>query len=472
MPSVAGLISLLLLCGGFTANALLGFSQRFAAWAERIAWSAAVVLFAAGCTSLSLTPDVTFVLSDVLEVLACAVALSVWLFYQLLSGSGARDPGLLIGAGLVVVASTCRSPLTQWLTLQMLVFPVALRIVERDSDGDRPLIERLRPAMASSILMTTGFGLLFFAARLFPSVEQSGHTIGVTLIVCGLGGLLNWFPYPLTKLRDDAEPATRVLSDALLPSLCGLVFLFRFVTEHALAERELAVLAVLGLDLLGVAAVRLTTETDLARRARLCVAISAGFLLLATCLAGWEAAHPHLSWVATSNLPSPLEIWTTILLSDVTALVLLLFGFRLLTGHERRPQVTDNVAGSIGVMPGAALLTIWATASLAGIPPFPGFWGRFQLLAVLLLPHRRSSLTGVTEPHRAFVVLAVCAAVGLVLIGFGQLKFLQRIVFDEPFRVRRVNSLLRHRLGAALATLTLTAITLAPFVIARWLLNR
>ena len=45
-----------------------------------------------------------------------------------------------------------------------------------------------------------------------------------------------------------------------------------------------------------------------------------------------------------------------------------------------------------------------ARLSLAGLPPFPGAWWRFGMFMALALPHERSVLTNLIEPHHGFVL--------------------------------------------------------------------
>ena len=267
----------------------------------------------------------------------------------------------------------------------------------------REFLKNHAPQLLGIVLVTTG------TVVCFNSTANVVHGIGVVSTIVGLGGTLNWFPFPLVKSIEQSPLG--FVNHKLLPVLAGAVFLLRMSHFAHWNEQELAFLAVASLFSLGIIALRLHSglpSEKLPTHRTLAIVSHAN---LTTVLTRWTALHPQADWSASSNLPTGLQLFVAILVVESLAVIVLTF-------QKSKQSFAQQLA----------------FLSLAGIPPFPGAWWRFALLTSLVLPHHRSSLTGLTEPHHGFLALGVVYLAILAALGTGQLESIRRQcdVDDHP----------------------------------------
>src|SRR5690606_32365114 len=72
-------------------------------------------------------------------------------------------------------------------------------------------------------------------------------------------------------------------------------------------------------------------------------------------------------------------------------------------------------------------------ASLAGVPPSPGFWNRLWLLASCVSVHGEPDVNGVPLPEPGFLLLAAGLAIAWLGAGFGIARAAAVLLFAGPF---------------------------------------
>lgn len=316
----------------------------------------------------------------------------------------------LIRVILILVALFSREPWVNWLVLQIAVLPEFVLGIRRHS-----LMMAIRQdllLLTGSVLYTGGFWMFL------NSPDTQLQQTGVLLILTGIGGMLGWFPLPYIQPRSEAHHGTQgittvltLIGDTLLPVIIAALFLFRVNQRNPWSESELALLAVISIYSLTLTAIRLSSTFDTSKRCQLAILMVLSKANIATVLTGWERIHPDLDWELTSNLPSGQFLFLTILVIDSLGIIVLVCGLHF------RGRLGDAAA-------------ILGTLSLAGVPPFPGAWWQFALFSVLLLPHQRSVVTQLLEPHDGMIALAVGFAAASLLTLLGHLSLAQILMED------------------------------------------
>ncbi|SFH58455.1 hypothetical protein [Planctomicrobium piriforme] len=400
----------------------------------------------------SATPD--WLTTDAVSLAAAAVAIFSCLIVSLLDSSPTRNSAACWSGGLLVLGGIASTPLLLWGSLQ---FSVLALLFYGRTQSDKPASLPVRHA---SVLT----GCVLFAAGMllqlkFPDTSAWG-VCGTAMLVCGLGGMLRWFPFPrVATATSDGDASLAVIGQRLLPTMTAAVVLWRLAELHSFSQQQGFVLAIAAMFTLTICSARLLQESLLSRRKTLTLLSTFSFLIVAVCLQNWELTHVARDWASSSNLPTGRTLFISILVSETAALLLSLCGQRLLQANGDNSDVAETLAGAMFQKPLASLPLLVGVFSQAGVAPLPGFWWRFGLIAACLLPHRQSTLTRVMEGDNGFSLLAVVLLVLIIINSLGQLRLVQRVLFDEPFRVRdgRVNWGVRLATGVALAALLFVA---------------
>lgn len=390
-------------------------------------------------------------------LVSCGVPLVV----GLLESSPALLATTFWSAGLLALGSLSLFPAIQWCCLQFSILP--LLFYGRTSNAGRTdLVARHPTLMLGSSLFSVGFLLM----SVF-NVTSPAATIGLVLLLCGIGGILGWFPFPRVAgdvLEDEFVGA--VFGKRFLPLLTAAVFMFRMVERQPLQAAQANLLILAAFFSLFLCGVRLLSEDRLMRRLLLGSLSTLSFLLIAVCLQNWEFAHPDRDWQLTSNFPTGRMLFISILMSETSGLLALTCGFRLFQPAEQGLHFSQTLAGSARCRPWAAATSLAGLLTLAGAPPFPGFWWRFGLVGALLLPHRQSNVTQLTEADHMFALLALLVVGLLAVNSIGHLRLMQQMLFDEPFRVRGHRSSRAVQLATGMALAWLMGIMLVPLSLA------
>ncbi|MEW4487074.1 hypothetical protein AB1L42_03285 [Thalassoglobus sp. JC818] len=235
----------------------------------------------------------------------------------------------------------------------------------------------------------------------------------VLLIVVGLFASLEWMSIKRDAASNEDSSIANLLSRTILPVLAASVFLFRFSLLSQWTTSEASLLAAISICCLGLWGLRLQSQIDSTSRGRILTNVIFGQANLATVLSVWSARNPRLSWEESSNLTSPDSLFCLILvIESLAAFVYVWSSF-----DRSHCEEDENERPSQS--------KIWemaATLSLCGVPPLPGAWWRLMLFNALLLPHQRSVLTHLTEPHRGFIALAIVTLLVNLLLATGGIR--------------------------------------------------
>ncbi|WP_437229638.1 hypothetical protein SH661x_001547 [Planctomicrobium sp. SH661] len=399
---------------------------------------------------------------DSLSRLTTLIACSVCLIVGLIETSPILLTATLWSAGMLVLASVGSLSAVQWGALQFSVLPLMFYHREKSAVW-KVVLTRHATLLLGSLLFGAGYLLV---SSFDPAAPPA--TIGMVLLLSGLGGMLGWFPFPRAASGssiDDSPGA--VFGKRSLPLLTAAVLLYRLIERQPLAMSQSTLLALAALFSLVLCGARLLQEERLSRRLVLTSISTFGFLLIAIFLQNWEYAYPDRDWELRSNLPGGRALFLSIMACETAGLLAAACGFRLMNAEQTQGDFAQTLGGAAGRRPLAGAASMGGLMSLAGLPPFPGFWWRFGLMAALLLPHRQSNVTKVVEADPAFSLLAVLVVVAIAINTLGHLRLLQQMLFEEPFRLRAPHPGKSGRLAAGLALILLLATSMAPLSLAR-----
>lgn len=157
-----------------------------------------------------------------------------------------------------------------------------------------------------------------------------------------------------------------------------------------------------------------------------------GIWLLGIAAAGWNDGHWQQSPHAPSGLPDGSAAALACMTADVLALVGMIAVSANLGRGDHRIEHFDDLAGLIRQQPVAAIALLLCLLSLCGVPPLPGFWGRWFLLIAAGLPHHTSEFTGLYDPHLGFLAGGLLVLIAQLIAASTILRAVQSLVLDEP----------------------------------------
>ncbi|WP_437184931.1 hypothetical protein SH668x_002019 [Planctomicrobium sp. SH668] len=370
-------------------------------------------------------------------------------------------------AGMLALAATTQLPLIQWAALQLSIIPLFF-YGRQQREGLRGLIKRNAAPVFGSILFALGF---YLATR--GDSENPQTIIGIIFLMAGSGAMLGWFPFPrvIDAASGDAAMGT-LFGKRILPLITTAVLLFRMVERQPLTTYQSSQLALCAFFCLIICGTRLLGEQRISRRLSLTGMSMFAFLLISICIANWQAAHSKLNWVETSPIPGGDSLFLSILFCEVVALLVFASGIKLLKNDSDAGDFVETVSGSFSRRPVSSLATFFGLTSLAGIPPFPGFWWRLALIAALGMPHRQSNITQMAEADFGYSMLTLIVIFAIILNSIAHLGLIQRMITEEAFRGRESLLKLNLKLAAGLSVLALTLIALTPISIGQVLTPR
>jgi NADH-quinone oxidoreductase subunit N len=157
-----------------------------------------------------------------------------------------------------------------------------------------------------------------------------------------------------------------------------------------------------------------------------------GLWLVGAAVGAWEATSPGKGLWPSSGLPGGAAAALFSLCADGLALLGLLAAFCTLRRGDSPIEFIEDVAGLLRQRPATGAAAAICLASLCGVPPLPGFWGRWWLSAAAFSPQQPSSLTGLYEPHYGFLATCGVMVVGSMLVAAAYLRLFQQVVWEEP----------------------------------------
>ncbi|MBT5018281.1 MAG: hypothetical protein HON04_06000 [Planctomicrobium sp.] len=315
---------------------------------------------------------------------------------------------------LLLIAISSEAAWINMLMLQLTLVPMFVELIL--SAGSSTRFTRVLPIILSNVLLASGF---WFG---LPSNDLFTHQAGIVLMCVGVGGLTGWFPV------FGKQNTQKRLSRSLIPICLAAIFFYRTVQTFIWSEQDLALLAVISLFSLAICGIRLMGPLLMEQRIHFSILTILSNANIATILIGWEKLFPARTWIGTSNIPSGKFLLIAILVTESFAAILMILSHQRFIKEENGNLNETDFVIKMNSSPWLGKIFLAGNLSMAGFPMFPGSIWRFALLAALILPHEKSNVTQLAEPHRAFIFLAIVFMLATILVTLGQVRMLQRYI--------------------------------------------
>jgi len=363
--------------------------------------------------------------------------------------------GLFGVLGMMVMISGY-SLLTIYLGLELLALcQYALVAIHRDSPraSEAAMKYFVLGAMASGMLlygMSLIYGLTgslniieiqnFFLREEF---DQVGAVLGLAFIIVGLGFKLGAVPFH-AWVPDvyEGAPTAVVLYIGAAPKVAAFALFMRLLAEgldvlHGNWQVMLSVLAVLSLVLGNVVAI---AQTNLKRMLAYSTISHVGFVLLGVLAGTAQGYSSAMFYVIVYALMTTAAFGMIVLLSR--------------RGLEA--EQLDDFKGLNERSPWFALIMLFAMFSLAGVPPFAGFYAKLSVLRAVVQVDQ--------------VWLAIIAVILSVVGAFYYLRVVKLMYFDEPQETGGLQQGFALRAVLSVNGLAILALGIYPAALMSWCL--
>lgn len=236
-------------------------------------------------------------------------------------------------------------------------------------------------------------------------VDEIGALLGMAFIIVGLGFKLGAVPFH-AWIPDvyEGAPTAVTLYLGTAPKIAAFALFIRLLAEglavlHADWQTMLAVLAVLSLVLGNVVAI---AQTNLKRMLGYSTISHVGFILLGVLAGTAQGYSSAMFYVIVYALMTAVAFGMIILLSR--------------RGIEA--EQLDDFKGLNDRSPWFALMMLFSMFSLAGVPPFAGFYAKLSVLRAVVQIDQ--------------VWLAVIAVIVSIIGAFYYLRVVKLMYFDQP----------------------------------------
>lgn len=368
-------------------------------------------------------------------------------------------------AGLLCLAGLSSLLMVQWAAIQFSIFPLLFYGVNCSQSPPRwqAVVTGAPQLILGSVLYAIGFVLIAMGDS-----TSSTFTIGVILNLCGMGGMLGWFPFPhVVEASSDSSHPGSLFGKRYLPALTSAVVTCRIIERNSLGPDQANLLILAAFFSLALCGIRLAHEDRVSRRVLLSMLSTFSFLLVAIFLQNWAWTHSGRNWQLSSNLPGGGELFVSIMICETVALLAIVAGTHAVSPEAESAEFCETLSGVVRQKPLLSLCLILGLISLTGIPPCPGFWWRIMMPGLLLLPHRQSNVTEVMEADHSTITLGVVIAVLVIVHAVGHLQWLHRLFLDSPFRIRDIPTGRRQLLALASALVLLGIVFLTPLSVSK-----
>ncbi|MCY2963214.1 MAG: NADH-quinone oxidoreductase subunit N [Planctomycetota bacterium] len=402
----------------------------------------------------------------------CCLALGALIILQSLSlQQEANSPTgefygllLLLLDGLLLV-SVANDLIMLFLSLELISIPtyVLLYLGRKDQRSQEAAVKYFLLSIFSAAMLLYGLAFIYgltgstqfdaiqnvltetYAPRdpdvLVPNPSILG-VIALVLIFAGISFKLAAVPFHF--YAPDVYEGTSAFNAGILavvPKAAGIIALFRLVGHVTVGfegtGQQLA-LILAGVTMTGGNCLALL-QTNVRRMLAYSSVAHAGYMLIGFAVGFWEQSQLHsgLSENAGSlGLPGGMQASLLYLLAYSVASVGL-FGALIYLGRPgRQIEHIDDLTGLAKSQPIVAIAMALFLFSMAGIPPLPGFWGKFSVFASALSVKQAVGEFGF-QLHPAFAVLAVVGVINAAIGGVYYLRLIALIFLHEPLGAPR-----------------------------------
>jgi NADH-quinone oxidoreductase subunit N len=271
-------------------------------------------------------------------------------------------------------------------------------------------------------------------ARALTVTSPVGGEIGCVLVLAGLGVHLLAVPFQLAAAEIfDGAKSWGIALTAVFPRGAALVLMIRLLVEGPprLQGTAQTLFTAVGFLTVLIGSVLAMGQTRLRRLVAYLVLFQSGLLLLALAAACGERARPAAVPWLEAGTPGGIGSACFCFVVDSLALI----GFLALVSSREpaeRPivevnQLSDAMRG-YGLR--AVALCVLA-ASLAGLPPFAGFWARLAILRSTLSISVPASNGFLPHQNVDYVVVALAIGGGLILLAPIVLGLVKQMLLDD-----------------------------------------
>lgn len=384
------------------------------------------LIFSSFATAQVITFNGSFVrdsFADVLKLFTIAVAMGVFFFskeyltqHKFFSGEF-FVLGLLSVFGMFVMISA-HNMITMYLGLEIMSLAIYAMIALRKDSGfavEAALKYFVLGALATGMLLY-GFSMIYGATAsiTFPEMAQiiaSGKadmtvlSFGVVFVVIGLAFKLGAVPFHMW-VPDvyHGSPTAVTLFLGTAPKIAGFAMLYRLLVEGmpGLVADWQQLIIILSILSMAVGATVAIVQENLKRMLAYSGIGHMGFLLLGVIAANPDGYAASMFYVVVYAITG-------------------VAGFGMIVALARSGtefDLIENFKGMNARNPWLALMMLIIMFSMAGIPPFIGFWAKILVIEEVI--------------KAGFTWVAIIAVITAVISAFYYLKVVKSMYFDKP----------------------------------------
>lgn len=265
--------------------------------------------------------------------------------------------------------------------------------------------------------------------------------VALVLIFAGIGFKVAAVPFHF--YAPDVYEGTSAFNAGLLavvPKAAGFLALFRLAggaTAGFEGTGQQLALILAGVTMTGGNCLALL-QTNVRRMLAYSSVAHAGYMLIGFAVGFWEQGNAELALTARGGMGLPGGMQSSLLYLLAYSLTSIgLFAALIYLGRPgRQIEHVDDLTGLAKSQPVVAVAVALFLFSLAGIPPLPGFWGKFAVFASALSVRQPSSQI-IFQLHPAFAVLAVVGVLNAAIGAVYYLRLIALMFLQDPLGASR-----------------------------------
>ena len=459
MPELAllGLACLTLVCDVFSNSESRQFTYRLAQLSLAVVAGLALYLYPTAPLTAFHQHFIFDPLSVVLKVTICVAALLVFAysyhyFHQREQLQGEYFViGLFAVLGMLVMVSA-HSMLTVYLGLELMSLSLyAMVAMNRESGAASEAAMKyfVLGALASGLLLY-GISILYGVSGTLVLPEladylaaQDGNRIaflfGLVFVIVGVAFKLGAAPFH-SWLPDvyEGSPTAVTLFLAGAPKVAAFAMAIRLLVDgmlpmHVDWQGMLIILSLLSMAVGNIIAI---SQSNIKRMLAYSAIAHAGFLIL--------GILPGLNAAQGASYAGALFYVITYVIMSMGA-----FGFIILIGRKgHEADQLDDYQGLADAGPWFAFVMLLFMFSLAGVPPFLGFWAKLYVIKEVVA--------------LGYIWLAVLAVIFSVIGAYYYLRLVKLMYFDQAETAPEINPATGVRILVSLNGLAVLALGFAP----------
>lgn len=362
---------------------------------------------------------------------------------------------LLMTAGMMVV-STANELMALFLALELVTVPayILLYVGRRDTLSQESAVKYFFLSIMSAAMLLYGFAILYGIAgssnlsvirtvladlMIQPNSDRVRilGLVSLLFVFAGLGFKMAAVPFHF--YAPDVYDGTSTFNASLMavvPKAIGLVAIIRVVSEsmpgmEVPAQIVALIMAALSMTLGNCLAVM---QTNVRRLLAYSGIAHSGYMLLGIAAGLWERSSGANSAPLAGGFPggsqAALLYLSTYTLSSLGLFAVLMY----LPRQDKQIDQIDDLAGLGKTHPIPAIIATFCLLSMAGIPLFPGFWGKFSIFmdAVGVV---QVGQDGVLSTQLGFAAVAILGMLNAAVGAAYYLRLISVMFLHDPISI-------------------------------------